>query len=149
VNTRSRRTNSKTDVVNNDVVAKPAPTNARTNLDRDAALIRADQGPFQDIPQGVWVLFLSAWACLFMLFVLFFTVTLEAAFVVTVAALFGLMAFGLPWVMARQGRCDGPGCRGIVHTRTGPLSVTAAATQIVLIPVGAVIGLTAFIAFAM
>jgi hypothetical protein len=81
--------------------------------------------------------------------VLFFAVTPAAAFFVTVAALFGLMAFGLPCVMATQGRRDGPQCQGIVDTRTGPVSVTAAATQIVLVPVAAVIGLSAFIAFAM
>ena len=94
-------------------------------------------------------MFLSAWACLFTLFVLFFAVTSAAAFVVTVGSLFGFMAFGLPWVMATQGKREGHECRGIVHTRTGPLSVTAAATQIVLIPVAAVIGLAAFITLAM
>jgi hypothetical protein len=93
-------------------------------------------------------MFLSAWALLFTLFILFFTATPEAAFVVTVAALFALMAFGLPMAMAAQGRCEGHECGGIVHTRTGPLSVAAAGTQIVLIPVAAVIGLSAFIAFA-
>lgn len=93
-------------------------------------------------------MFLSAWALLFTLFILFFTATPEAAFVVTVAALFALMAFGLPVAMAVQGRCEGYECSGIIHTRTGPLSVAAAGTQIVLIPVAAVIGLSAFIAFA-
>jgi hypothetical protein len=105
-------------------------------------------GPFQDIPRGIWIMFLSAWALLFTLFILFFTATPEAAFVVTVAALFALMAFGLPMAMAAQGRCEGHECGGIVHTRTGPLSVAAAGTQIVLIPVAAVIGLSAFIVFA-
>jgi hypothetical protein len=126
-----------------------AVTDAQTNPDRHTALKPRDPGPFQDIPRQVWIMFLSAWACLFTLFALFFAITSAAAFVVTVAALFGLMAFGLPWVMATQGRCEGHECRGIVHTRTGPLSVAAAATQIVLIPVAAVIGLTAFIALAM
>jgi hypothetical protein len=84
-----------------------------------------------------------------MLFILFFTVTPAATFVVTVAALFGLMAFGLPMVMAAQGRCEGHECRGVVHTRTGPLSVAAAGTQIVLIPIAAVLGLTVFIVLAM
>ena len=109
----------------------------------------AGPGPFQDIPRAIWIIFLSAWGVLFTLFILFFTVTPEAAFVVTVAALFGLMAFGLPVVMATQGRCKSHECsRDVVHTRTGPLSVIAAGTQIVLIPVAAVIGLAAFIAFA-
>jgi hypothetical protein len=94
-------------------------------------------------------MFLSAWALLFTLFILFFATTPEAAFAVTVAALFALMAFGLPVAIAVLGRCEPHDCKGIVHTRTGPLSVTAAATQIVLIPVAAVIGLTAFIVFAL
>ena len=106
-----------------------------------------EPGPFQDIPRGIWIIFLSAWALLFSLFILFFAVTPDAAFVIAVAALFALMAFGLPVIIAAQGRCEGHECGRIVHTRTGPLSVAAAGTQIVLIPVAAVIGLTAFIAF--
>lgn len=117
------------------------------DVDRHAGPTSADPGPFQDIPPAIWKIFLSAWALVFTLFILFFSVTREAAFVVTIAALFGLMAFGLPVVMAAQGRCEGHKCRGIVHTRTGPLSVAAAGTQIVLIPVAAVVGLAAFIAF--
>jgi hypothetical protein len=38
---------------------------------------------------------------------------------------------------------------GTIATRNGPVSVVAAATQILMIPVSAVIGLTAFILFAM
>lgn len=128
--------------------AGPVSTPDRTGVDQQTGLIPVEPGPFQDIPRGIWTIFLSAWALLFTLFILFFTATPEAAFVVTVAALFALMAFGLPAAMAAQGRCEGHECRGIVHTRTGPLSVAAAGTQIVLIPVAAVIGVTAFIAFA-
>jgi len=146
VNSRLLKASSRTDTIKNDACAGLVITD---DPDRHDLLVPADPGPFQDIPQGIWIIFLSAWAMLFTLFILFFAVTLAAAFVVTVAALFGLMAFGLPAVMAAQGRCEGHECRGIVHTRTGPLSVAAAGTQIVLIPVAAVVGLTAFIAFAM
>lgn len=133
-----------TDTINNNAGAGLAGADTQGD-----PVMPTDPGPFQDIPQRIWIIFLSAWASLFALFILFFTVTPAAAFVVIIAALFGLMAFGLPMVMASQGRCEGHECRGIVHTRTGPLSVAAAGTQIVLIPIAAVIGLAAFIAFAM
>lgn len=129
--------------------AVSAISDTETDHAPDNHLVLADPGPFQDIPKGIWSIFLSAWGLLFTLFILFFTTTPAAAFVVTVAGLFGLMAFGLPAVMAAQGRCEGHKCKGIVHTRTGPLSVAAAGTQIVLIPVAAVIGLTAFIVLAL
>ena len=87
--------------------AGPAVSEARTDLARDNDPVPTDPGPFQDIPKAIWSIFLSAWALLFTLFILFFTTTPAAAFVVTVAALFGLMAFGLPAVMAAQGRCEG------------------------------------------
>jgi len=140
---------SETEIAKDDVHADLPVIGAQADLDRNIGLVSRDQGPFQDIPRAVWIVFLSAWACVFTLFVLFFAVTPAAAFVVTIAALFGLIAFGLPWVMAVQGRCEGHECRGIVHTRTGPLSAAAAGIQIVLIPVAAVIGLVSFIAFAM
>jgi hypothetical protein len=142
-------TSLETDTVNHGPDANPAVTDAQTDPGRHTGVIPADPGPFQDVPRGIWTIFLSAWALLFMLFILFFTVTPAATFVVTVAALFGLMAFGLPMVMAAQGRCEGHECRGVVHTRTGPLSVAAAGTQIVLIPIAAVLGLTVFIVLAM
>lgn len=125
-----------------------AVTDVQADPDRPTGPTATNPGPFQDIPKGIWIMFLSAWALLFTLFFLFFTTTSAAAFVVTIAMLFGLMAFGLPAVMAAQGRCEGHECGRIVHTRTGPLSVAAAGTQIVLIPVAAVIGLTVFIALA-
>ena len=146
MNSRLPEAGSET-TVKNDACAAPAVIDDRTGVSRHAGLVPAEPGPFQDIPRAIWIIFLSAWALLFTLFVLFFTATPQAAFVVTVAALFGLMAFGLPVALAVQGRCEGHECRGIVHTRTGPLSVAAAGTQIVLIPVAAVIGLIAFIAF--
>jgi hypothetical protein len=108
----------------------------------------ANIGLFADIPRWVWTIFLSAWAAIFGLFVLFFAADARAAFAIAIVALFGLMAFGLPAALASQARCKGHRCREIIDVRTGPLSVKAAAAQILLIPVGAVIGLTAFIALA-
>lgn len=109
----------------------------------------AEPGPFQDIPRSIWRIFLSAWATLFAMFVLFFAVNAAAAFAVTISALFAMMAFGLPSVMAALGRCEGHQCGEVIQTHTGPLSVGAAGVQIVLIPIAAVIGLTAFIVLAM
>jgi hypothetical protein len=126
-----------------------AASDVQGDLEPGTSSTQADPGPFRDIPQSIWVIFLAAWALLFLLFVLFFAVTPAAAFVVTIAGLFALIAFGLPIVMSGLAKCDRHDCGGIIHTRTGPLSVAAAGTQIVLIPVAAVIGVSAFIAFAM
>lgn len=117
--------------------------------DREGIIgLPAAMAPFRDVPPAVWKLYLSAWAALFGLFVLFFAVNLAAAFAVTVSVLFALMAFGLPMVLsALPGDCDGE-CGPVIHTHTGPLSVAAAGTQIVLIPIAAVIGLCAFILLA-
>jgi hypothetical protein len=112
------------------------------------APVPPEPGPFQDIPRPIWVVFLSAWAMLFGMFVIFFTVNAAASFVVTIAALFAMMAFGLPLALAAQGRCEGHRCGKIVQTHTGPLSIAAAGTQIAAVPICAVIGLTAFIALA-
>lgn len=112
------------------------------------AMATADPGLFQDVPTWIWGVFLSAWATLFGLFILLFATDAESAFVITIAALFGLMAFGLPMTLAAQSNCDKCSYGATIDTHTGPLSVGAAAAQIVLIPVGAVIGLIAFIALA-
>ena len=106
-------------------------------------------GLFQDVPRWIWTTFLSVWAMLFGLFIVFLATNGTAAFVVTIAALFGLMAFGLPMTLAAQSKCGNHDCKGIIHTHTGPMNVGAAAAQILLIPVGAVIGLIAFIFLAM
>ena len=109
----------------------------------------AHVGPFQDIPRRIWVIFLSAWAVLFSLMVVFFAVDGASAFAVTIVVLIGLMAFGLPVAMAAQSKCEKNQCTGIIDTHTGPVSVGAAGAQIALIPIAAVIGLTAFILLAM
>ena len=106
-------------------------------------------GLFQDIPTWIWRIFFSAWATIFGLFLTIFTTNAEATFVVIISALTGGMAFGLPLPLAAQSRKDNVKSVSIVHTHTGPLSPPAAAAQIVLIPIGGVIGLTAFILFAM
>ena len=118
--------------------------------EQDAAAAAAPEiGLFRDIPRWIWVTFLSAWAMFFALMILFFATDAAAIFVVTIAALFGAMAFGLPMTMAAQSKCDPYDCKGIVQTHTGPLSVRSAGAQIALIPVAAVIGLTAFIVLAL
>ena len=79
---------------------------------------------------------------------LYFATNAAAAFVIH-RALFGLMAFGLPITLAAQSKWVKHDCKGIIHTHTGSLSAGAAAAQILLIPVGAVFGLLAFILLAM
>lgn len=103
-------------------------------------------GPFADVPRWIWTIFLTAWATLFGLFLLFFTTTAAAKFDITIVALFALMAFGLPVALGAQAtpRIGRP--PHIIQTRTGPLPAGAAAVQIAVIPVCAVIGLIAFIA---
>lgn len=106
-------------------------------------------GVFADMPRWVWTVFLSAWAALFGLFALFFAINSRAAFVIAIVIFFALMAFGLPAALASQMRCKDHECRQVIDIRTGPLSVGAAATQILLIPIAAVIGLIAFILLAL
>lgn len=117
--------------------------------DRLAPPRDAEPGPFQDIPGSIWAIFLTAWGLIFATFALVFTVNAAASFVVTISVSFALMAFGLPTVMAAQSRCDTYRCAQLVHTHTGPLSVTAAGAQIVAVPVCALIGLIAFITLAL
>lgn len=108
-----------------------------------------DVGLFRDIPRWIWTIFLSAWAMFFGLMILFFATTPAAAFVVTISALFGLMAFGLPMALAAQSQCGKHDCTGMIDTHTGPLSAAAVGTQVALIPVAVVIGLVGFIVLAM
>jgi hypothetical protein len=127
------------------------PATLIPHVDRDQETVSIqtpDIGLFQDIPRRVWAVFLSAWAMFFGLMILFFATNAAAAFVVAIAVLFGLMAFGLPMALAAQSECGKYECMGIIHTHTGPLSVRAAGAQIAMIPIAAVIGLTAFIMLA-
>ena len=104
---------------------------------------RLDTKPEKPMPISL------AWATIFGLFMAFFTVNAEATFVVAIAALTGLMAFGLPVALVGQSRTGNLEHGSTVDTHTGPLSVEAAAAQIILIPIGGIVGLTAFIIFAM
>jgi hypothetical protein len=106
-------------------------------------------GPFQDIPRSIWTIFLSAWGLLFLIFALVFAVNPAATFVVTIAVGFAVMVFGLLTLMARQARCQGYRCQKPIQTRTGPLTVVAAGTQILAVPVCALIGLIAFVTLVM
>ena len=106
-------------------------------------------GLFDDIPRWIWTIFLAAWGSFFGLMLLFFATSPEAAFLVVVAALFGIMAFGLPMALAAQSDCGRNECRGSIDTHTGPVTPLQAGAQIALIPVAVVIGLLGFIMLAM
>jgi hypothetical protein len=109
----------------------------------------SNMGPFQDIPRWIWTAFLALWSAVFGIFILFFATDAGAIFAVTIAALFAVMAFGLPLALASLSQSGDHECGKIIHTRSGPLSARAAAAQILLIPFAAVIGLTALITFVL
>lgn len=125
----------------------PSPVVDQTELAVES--VTKDVGPFRDMPRWIWITFLSAWSIFFALLVLFFATTPPAAFAVTIAVLFGAMAFGLPMTLAAQSKCTWSECPDTIDTHTGPLDVRAAGAQIVLIPICAVIGVVAFIMFAL
>ena len=106
------------------------------------------ESPFSDIPGAIWKAFLSAWALLFGLFLLFFTRDGPAALAVVTASFFALMLLGLPAALATQTRFPERRWNGVVTTHTGSIPVAAAATQILLIPAASVIGLTLLIILA-
>src|SRR5690349_1828935 len=108
-----------------------------------------DPSLFTDIPRSIWTAFLSAWAMLFALFILFFGKDGQAALSVVTAAFFALMILGLPAALAAQAPVKSQKWPRVIMTRSGPLPVRAAATQILLIPVCAVFGLIMFILLAM
>lgn len=120
-----------------------------SNDNRTQAVEDSPPGLFHDVPRWVWRVFVAAWATLFILFILFMATGGRAIFAIVVATFFLIMAFGIPAIMASLSNCERPECGPIIQTRTGPLSVRAAAIQILTIPIGAVIGLVAFIALAM
>ncbi|MGE5562580.1 MAG: hypothetical protein ACM3ZV_04645 [Bacillota bacterium] len=106
-------------------------------------------GVFGDIPGSIWVAFLSAWALLFALFLFFFTGDGPAKLAVVTASFFALMTLGLP--AAIGGHRGGAPKRSprVIMTLTGLIPTREAATQILLIPVGAVFGIVAFIILAL
>lgn len=108
-----------------------------------------DTNLFGDIPRPIWIAFLSAWGLLFGLFLLFFTTDAPSTLAVVTASFFGLMTLGLPAALGIFSKSSlRPWPRTIV-TRNGPLPTGAAATQILLIPFGAVIGLVLFVLLAL
>src|SRR5690348_11339122 len=127
---------------------RPNPGLANDQEQRASAPEAADMAPFADIPGPIWTAYLSAWALLFAIFILAFTTDGEATLAIVTASFFALMTLGLPaalpGVPGRPPRSRHPR----VQTPPGPLPVAAAAAQILLIPVGAVIGLIAFVMLA-
>lgn len=108
-----------------------------------------DTSLFGDIPSPIWAAFLLAWALLFGLFLAFFTTDGPATLAVLTSSFFALMLLGLPAALGAQAKSVKRVDSRIVVTRNGPIPVGAAATQILLIPVGAVIGLLGFIILAL
>ena len=127
----------------------PPPEPLNDNVQYIEAHESEPEGPFQDIPRAIWAAFFSAWSVFFFLLIIFFATNAAASFVVTIVVLFALMAFGLPSILAAQAKCGRNKCGATIHTRTGPLGIWAAGAQITLVPIAAVIGLIAFIVFAM
>ena len=109
----------------------------------------ADRSVFGDIPSGIWIAFLSTWALLFGLFLLFFATDGPAALAVVTSSFFAMMLLGLPTALGAQAKSTRPVRSRIVVTRNGPVPVGAAAAQILLIPVASVIGVTAFVLLAL
>ena len=101
--------------------------------------------PFGDVPGSIWTAFLGSWALLFGLFLVFFTKSGPATMAVITACFFALMLLGLPAALSAQAGAAEEPPRAVIDTHTGPISVRAAATQILLIPATAVIGLVILI----
>lgn len=104
--------------------------------------------PFSDIPGPIWTAFLGAWALLFGLFLVFFATDGPATMAVVTACFFATMILGLPAALGSQNPNPRPRGDGMIHTNSGAIPVAAAATQILLIPVASVIGLTILIILA-
>jgi hypothetical protein len=108
-----------------------------------------DSGLFRDIPSSIWTAFLSAWALLFGLFLVFFTKDGPATLAVVTSSFFALMLLGLPAALGAQAKSPKRRRSRVIMTRNGPLPVRAAATQILLIPVASVIGVSLFVLLGM
>ena len=104
---------------------------------------------FGDIPGPVWTAFLSAWALLFALFVMFFAKDGPSSIAILTSCFFATMILGLPAALAGQSQAASRPWPRMIVTGSGTLPVGAAAAQILLIPVGAVIGLIGFIVLAL
>ena len=119
------------------------------DADQPAAPLPPETSVFGDVPRAIWTAYLSAWGLLFGLFILFFTTSGPATIAVLTAAFFGLMTLGLPAVLGALSKSPPHQLARTIATRNGPVSIGAAATQILIIPVCAVLGVAAFVMFAM
>lgn len=108
-----------------------------------------NSGLFRDIPSSIWIAFLSAWALLFGLFLAFFTKDGPATLAVLTSCFFALMLLGLPTALGAQAKSPPRRRARVIATHNGPLPFRAAATQILLIPVASVIGVTLFVILGM
>ena len=108
-----------------------------------------DTSLFGDIPGPIWTAFLTTWALLFGLFVVAFARDGPATIAVLTSCFFALMTLGLPAALGIRSRRPSHGWPRTIVTRNGRIPTTVAATQILLITVGAVIGLAAFIILAL
>ena len=121
-------------------------------LDRDELTdepVFPNAGVFGDIPSFVWIAFLAAWALLFGLFLIFFTKDGPATFAILTSSFFALMLLGLPAALGAQRASSSRQRSRVIVTRNGPLRIRAAATQTLLIPVCAVIGVALLIILGM
>lgn len=108
-----------------------------------------DRSLFGDIPRPIWIAFLAAWATMFGIFLVFFATDGPARIAIVTSCFFALMILGLPAALAAQTSSPPRPWPRTISTGSGPLPVRAAATQILLIPVGAVFGLIAFVLLAL
>jgi peptidoglycan/LPS O-acetylase OafA/YrhL len=116
---------------------------------RTSAPAEMDRDPFGDIPRPIWTAFLLFWALLFGLFVLFFATDGPATLAILTSCFFAFMILGLPAALGAQSRSPPRPWPRRINTGSGPLPVGAAAAQILLIPVAAVLGLIGFIILAL
>jgi hypothetical protein len=116
---------------------------------RTSEQVGPDTSLFGDIPGPIWSAFLIAWALLFGLFIVFFAGDGPATIAVVTSCFFALMTLGLPAALAMRSRHPSHGWPRTVVTRNGRIPTSAAATQILLIPFAAAIGIVAFITLAM
>lgn len=111
----------------------------------DIATLRKEHDThlFDDIPTGVRIGFAAAWFTLFAIFWIFFAWGRDAIFAVSISTLFAMMYFGLPVLMSRQTKPRSPSNRSTIETCTGPVSISSAAIQMVLIPVALTLAIAA------
>ncbi|HET9188191.1 MAG TPA: hypothetical protein VFN80_09565, partial [Acidothermaceae bacterium] len=68
---------------------------------------------------------------------------------VVTSSFFAMMLLGLPTALGAQAKSTRRVHSRVIVTRNGPVPIAAAATQILLIPVASVIGVTAFVLLAL